>query len=279
MNLFPKEVRGSSLSPAATTAMMWGGGALFLLLLFPAFAGALMTALGTGLGIVLSILAILLLAKAWPYISLKLSNGVSRALSLEARTNPVETRQYVRLERLMDLGDAKQDLEESVVAVETFRTEIDRLKNNYPADAARFQETLEALDYVVKTKEDAVNAMQEALRTFDQATDRVSAIWRATQAQRKAMKMSKADAGRQARLKMLEDETVQASDEAMIRAISAAKTARALKPSADMKMPPGVKHMGSVEVVEAPALPNSPPVSFTPAAARVPVGRSSRTHN
>jgi hypothetical protein len=250
MNLIPSDPRTQVTNPKVATAIMWLSGLALAGWVVPSLFQGLVVAAGGLIAGAVSIGFLLLVPKFAPWVALKTSNLATKLLLLEARTNPVETRQYIRAELVQEIDGMEADYIKSDAAVTTYAEKVRDLVRRFPDDAERFTTSLAVMQEDVGLKLAAVHELRDALAAFDGATERVSAIWEVTQAQRKAEALSASAAGNKARRQILEDATVKAADNALNEAMSKAKLARAKRIIADPNKVV-VKHMGPVEVVNA----------------------------
>lgn len=267
--LLPRDPSRASVAPTFTWVLFGGLSLWFLLGLIPGFFSFMRDGAGSLVAVITSLALGLAFLKMGPAISLILGNFMLKALKWEARRNPVESRQREEIYRAEEIEEAEREAEKAGAALTTFRTSVANIQNNFPQDAAAFEQALAEAEEAVEFMRQAVTSMRDALAAYERGTERVEALWEGAKALARVSKIS-GGARAEFQRRMISEETVKAADGAWALAREALTTARARRAyalSADR-----VKHMGTVEQVAPPALPAPTPASGYPFTSRAHEG-------
>lgn len=141
-----------------------------------------------------------------PVLSLKLANWKYRALDAErvehvekvssaAAANPIET-------LILQSQQKRQASDQFKNAITMFRTEVKNFADQiagfakeYPDDVARFNVQLDAMNKLLKFREDRYRQLQVELDNFDAAIKRATAMWKMSQAAQKMNKLAGVEMG------------------------------------------------------------------------------------
>lgn len=166
------------------TVAKWGVGILAAAVIAPIALLALKGILGLAAAATIGIVGINLA----PVIATKLSNWKYRALAAEeiehieklsnaAAANPIETLMQQSLEK-------REASDQFKTAITMFRTEVtnfaDQIKvfaKDYPEDVGRFNSQLDAMNKLLKFREDRYSTLQKELKNFDDAIKKAQAMW------------------------------------------------------------------------------------------------------
>jgi len=138
---------------------------------------------------------------AGPVIALKLANWKYRAIDAErvghiekvvkaAETNPIETLIQQSMEKRQASDQFKQAISAFSTEVKNFTDQIKEFGKEYPEDVARFQSQLDAMNKLLKFRQDRYKQLQQELDNFDSAIKRAQAMWKMSQAAQKMNKMA-----------------------------------------------------------------------------------------
>lgn len=149
---------------------------------------------------------ILVGTNAAPWLALKAANMRYRALDAErvqhiekvtaaAETNPIET-------LIQQSQEKRQASDQFRTAITVFRTEVKNFADQiagfakeYPEDVARFKIQLDAMNKLLKFREDRYKQLQSELDNFDSAIKRAQAMWKMSQAAQKMNKLAGVELG------------------------------------------------------------------------------------
>lgn len=152
-------------------------------------------------GIAIAGLIGLIAINAAPVISLKLANAKYRAIDAEnvqhvekvvdaAAVNPIET-------LILQSQQKRQASDQFRTAITMFRSEVKNFTDQmtqfgqeYPEDVARFKTQLDAMNKLLRFREDRYKQLQIELDNFDSAIKRAQAMWKMSQAAQKMNKMA-----------------------------------------------------------------------------------------
>lgn len=165
---------------------------------FMAVKGIIGLALAVGVGLVG--------INAAPVVSLKLANMKYRALDAErvehvekvstaAAANPIETLINQSMEKRQASDAFKQAITMFRTEVKNFADQIAGFAKEYPDDVARFQSQLDAMNKLLKFREDRYKQLQVELDNFDAAIKRAQAMWKMSQAAQKMNKLAGVELG------------------------------------------------------------------------------------
>jgi hypothetical protein len=141
-----------------------------------------------------------------PVLAQKLANAKSRALDAEATEhiekvsdaaarNPIET----LIDQSMEKRQASDHFRGAITMfrteVKNFETQIIGFAKEYPEDVARFQTQLDAMNKLLKFREDRYKQLQVELDNFDTAIKRAQAMWKMSQAAQKMNKLAGMEIG------------------------------------------------------------------------------------
>jgi septal ring factor EnvC (AmiA/AmiB activator) len=141
-----------------------------------------------------------------PVVALKAANMKYRALDAErvdhvekvataAAVNPIET----LINQSLDKRQASDQFRGSITMfrteVKNFADQISGFAKEYPDDVARFQTQLDAMNKLLKFREDRYKQLQVELDNFDAAIKRAQAMWKMSQAAQKMNKLAGVELG------------------------------------------------------------------------------------
>jgi len=138
---------------------------------------------------------------AAPVVALKLANMKYRALDAErvehiekvsnaAAVNPIETLIQQSMEKRQASDQFKQAITIFRTEVKNFADQIAGFAKEYPDDVARFQTQQDAMNKLLKFREDRYKQLQVELDNFDAAIKRAQAMWKMSQAAQKMNKLA-----------------------------------------------------------------------------------------
>lgn len=141
-----------------------------------------------------------------PVASLKLANMKYRALDAErvshvekvseaAATNPIETLINQSMEKRQASDQFRNAITMFRTEVKNFTDQIAGFAKEYPDDVARFQTQLDAMNTLLKFREDRYKQLQKELDNFDAAIKRAQAMWKMSQAAQKMNKLAGMELG------------------------------------------------------------------------------------
>lgn len=184
------------------TYAKWG-----LMALAAAIAAPIALFAGLGLiGIVIAGTIGLIGINAAPVLAIKLSNWKYRAIDAAkvehiekvvqaAETNPIET----LMQQLHEKRGASDQFRTSITMfrteVKNFSDQIASFGKEYPDDVARFQVQLDAMNKLLKFREDRYKQLQLELDNFDEAITRAKAMWKMSLAAQKMNKLAGVELG------------------------------------------------------------------------------------
>jgi len=184
------------------TIAKWGITIIAVAIMAPvawmAVTGMVGIALAAGIGLVG--------INAAPVIELKLANAKYRALDAErvehidkvstaAATNPIETLIQQSMEKRQASDQFKQAITVFRTEVKNFSDQIATFAKEYPDDVARFQTQQDAMNKLLKFREDRYKQLQVELDNFDAAIKRAQAMWKMSQAAQKMNKLAGMELG------------------------------------------------------------------------------------
>jgi septal ring factor EnvC (AmiA/AmiB activator) len=141
-----------------------------------------------------------------PVFAQKMSNWKYRALDAEtvehmekvsnaAAQNPIETLINQSMEKRQASDQFRSAITMFRTEVSNFKTQIDGFAREYPEDVARFQSQLDAMNKLLKFREDRYKQLQVELDNFDSAIKRAQAMWKMSQAAQKMNKLAGMEIG------------------------------------------------------------------------------------
>lgn len=143
---------------------------------------------------------------AAPVMAQKLANAKYRALDTDtvehiakvsdaAARNPIET----LIDQSMEKRQASDQFRNSITMFKTevknFETQIVGFGKEYPEDVARFNTQLDAMNKLLKFREDRYKQLQVELDNFDMAIKKMQAMWKMSQAAQKMNKLAGVEIG------------------------------------------------------------------------------------
>ena len=143
---------------------------------------------------------------AAPVIALMASNAKYRALDAErvshidkvtvaAEANPIETLIQQSMEKRQASDQFKQSITMFRTEVKNFADQIAGFAKEYPDDVARFQTQQDAMNKLLKFRDDRYKQLQLELDNFDAAIKRAQAMWKMSQAAQKMNKLAGVELG------------------------------------------------------------------------------------
>jgi len=163
-------------------------------------------AVGTMVGIALAAGIGLIGINAAPVLALKAANMRYRAIDAErvehiekvstaAAVNPIETLIQQSMEKRQASDAFKQAITIFRTEVKNFADQIAGFAKEYPDDVARFQTQQDAMNKLLKFREDRYKQLQVELDNFDAAIKRAQAMWKMSQAAQKMNKLAGMELG------------------------------------------------------------------------------------
>jgi phage shock protein A len=143
---------------------------------------------------------------AAPVLALKAANMKYRALDAErvehvekvsdaAAANPIETLINQSMEKRQASDQFRGAITMFRTEVKNFADQIAGFAKEYPDDVARFQTQLDAMNKLLKFREDRYKQLQVELDNFDAAIKRAQAMWKMSQAAQKMNKLAGMELG------------------------------------------------------------------------------------
>lgn len=136
-----------------------------------------------------------------PVLSKMAYNAKMRALEAEdvsniakvsdaAAVNPIETLMNQAMEKRQASDQFRTAITGFRTEVKNFSDQIAQFAKEYPDDVARFQMQKDAMDKLLKFREDRYKQLQRELDNFDAAIKRAQAMWKMSQAAQKMNKLA-----------------------------------------------------------------------------------------
>ena len=143
---------------------------------------------------------------AAPVLAAKAANMKNRALDAErveniekvstaAAVNPIETLIIQSQEKRQASDSFRSAITMFRTEVKNFADQIVQFGKDYPDDVARFQLQLDAMNKLLKFREDRYKLLQKELDNFDEAIKRAQAMWKMSQAAQKMNKLAGMELG------------------------------------------------------------------------------------
>lgn len=224
----PLGPRGQKISTVAKYVLILAGGFVAAQFIWTAIGGLI------GIGVAAAVYAFMV-AMA-PVVSLKLSNFATNRFIAEVWANPVESRLTARLEAVKGISAQEKFCREITGAFHEFQDSVRQLIADYPEEKERFAQQLTNMEDQVEESYGVLKINISALESFDKMTNKVSAIWKAAQAQLKAEKMFGKDPKKEALLKIINDESIKASDAALAQGAAAIDHMRRMRTGKDVSI-------------------------------------------
>lgn len=141
-----------------------------------------------------------------PVMALKLGNMKNRAIDAErveniekvsnaAAINPIETLIQQSMEKRQASDQFKGAITLFRTEVKNFADQIAGFAKEYPDDVARFQTQQDAMNKLLKFREERYTQLQGELNNFDAAIKRAQAMWKMSQAAQKMNKLAGMELG------------------------------------------------------------------------------------
>ena len=161
------------------TVVQWGLALLAAVLIAPVIFLAVKGLVGLGLAVIVG----LALVNFAPVLAMKFANWKVKAITTEARTNPIESRQNVALVR-------HQRLNEKAAAVSAFGTEVRNVADEVQSlrdhgqntDADELARELTLLQQDFNDQITGLDEARDALTKYEEETLRLSRRWKASEA-------------------------------------------------------------------------------------------------
>lgn len=239
------------------TALKWGLGIGAAMLIAPVIFLAVKGLVGLGL----ALLAGLVIINAAPVVALRLATWKIAGLKGLARSNPIEVREKLALDRHAMLEKKAQSITDYATEVSGFANEVQNLAQQYPQDAEQFKSQLDTCNRLLEHQRAEYKRAVAALQEFERATQRARAKWKVAQSALRMQRLSGAQAD-SAMEKILADEALDSVEHAMDQAFAGLDTAIMKIEATRQALPAGL------------ALPNdSNVIDLTPVAEKAKVAR------
>lgn len=185
-----------------TTIVKWSVIGLFCAILAPVAWAAVTGIAGLMIAGGLALIGV----NVAPVLALKAANMKYRALDAErvdhiekvsgaAAANPIETLIQQSMEKRQASDAFKQAITLFRTEVKNFSDQITGFAKEYPDDVARFQLQLDAMNKLLKFRDDRYKQLQTELDNFDAAIKRAQAMWKMSQAAQKMNKLAGMELG------------------------------------------------------------------------------------
>jgi DNA repair exonuclease SbcCD ATPase subunit len=174
------------------TKVKWGLALLAALIVSPVIFMIVQGLVGLAIAGVVG-LAIISFA---PVVAMKFANWKLRAIKAEAAANPVETMQNVYREKDGSIKAFAQRIEDFATEVGNFDDKLDGFKTEFPADAAKFEATLQAMTSLLSRRRARLTEARQELNSFASEIRKADAIWKmglAAQSMHRAAGMTEDD--------------------------------------------------------------------------------------
>lgn len=174
------------------TVVKWAIGLVAAAVISPVIFFAVKGIVGLALALVLGVAFI----NFAPVVAMKFANWKLKGIKHEAMANPVETMQNVFLEKTEALAAFLQRIEEFATQVSNFSDKLDGFKAQFPAEAPKFQSTLDGMQRLLQVRRQKYGDSKMMLSRFSHEIAKADAIWKmglAAQAMTRAAGMTEDD--------------------------------------------------------------------------------------
>lgn len=227
------------------TALKWGLGLVAAAVIAPVIFLAVQGIVGLGL----ALLAGAVIINLAPVVSLKLATWRVGGMKAIARSNPIEVREKIALDRHAALEERLRSITAYASEVRGFAGEISKLEEQYPQDAAQFKAQLETCTRLLEHQRDEYRKATVALKEFEAATSRARARWKVAQSALRMQRLSGQQADT-AMEKILADESLDSVQSAMDNAFAGLESS-ILQIEASRASTPALTHQPA-EVIDLP---------------------------
>lgn len=162
-----------------------------------------------------------------PWVSMKFANWRVKAITHEARENPIETMVNLLAAKREAYGKFRESVENAVTARKDFATKCEQFSKQYPQRALEFTTQLEAMSSLVDRKIQALKEAKQSLAEGENKLTEMRAYWEMSQAAQEAHKAAGMDTG-DLYEKLKADTAVDAVFESMNRAFAQLEVAAEL---------------------------------------------------
>lgn len=131
-----------------------------------------------------------------PVVANSFANWKLKAIKWESKTNPIETMQNVLKEKQEALNTFGSKIRDFKAEVLNFKDKLSEFKTEFPQDAGKFEETLNAMNKLLAFRQQKFLDSKVALEQFETEIAKANAIWKmglAAASMRKAAGMNEDD--------------------------------------------------------------------------------------
>lgn len=245
VNIVNIEEKRAKVKKWATIGLVGLAGLIVSPIIFLAIQGII--------GLAIAALAGLAIVSFTPYVTMKFANWRVKAITAEAKENPIETMINLLAAKKEAFNVFRENVTNAVTARDTFKTKCEQFAKKFPNRAEEFNKQLAMMTELVKRKKEALADAQQSLEDGQLKLDEMKAYWEMSQAAQEANKAAGMDTGDMyERLKA--DTAVDAVFESMNRAFAQLEVADALDVASDDKPAQSVAQLSHSEqnVIEMP---------------------------
>ena len=196
--------------------LKWGLGLVVVGLLSDFIISAVVGAAGLLLAIAVGSVVI----AGWPFFSAKLATFFLKMLRMDAAANPIPTMLDIWRDRGGRIEEAERQLKEFSGAIRSYEQDLVSLAQNYPEEAPRFQEHLQAMKLLRDKRYSAISVAKQDLAKYKDGISRAEAIWAMSQASNKLSKHAGKISGREAVAQIRSDAAIRAVEESMAQSFA-----------------------------------------------------------
>ncbi len=183
-----------------------------------------------------------------PVVAMKFANWKVKAITHEAKQNPIETMQNLLFAKREAFQIFKQNVENAITATKAFEQKTIEFSKKYPHRAAEFQRQLENMKELISRKTEALKDARNVLEVAENKLAEMKAYWEISQAAQAANQAAGMDTG-DLYEKLKADTAVDAVFESMNRAFAQLEVAAALD---ENSTPLQLENSNVVEVANVP---------------------------
>lgn len=227
------------------TVLKWGLGLVAAAVIAP----VIFLAVQGLVGLALALLTAGVIVHAAPVVALKLAAWRVSGMKAVARSNPIEVREKIALDRHAALEERLRSITAYDSEVRGFAGEITKLEEQYPQDAAQFKAQLETCMRLLEHQRDEYRKATATLKEFEAATRRARARWKVAQSALRMQRLSGQQADT-AMEKILADESLDSVQSAMDNAFAGLESS-ILQIEASRANTPALTHQPA-EVIDLP---------------------------
>mgnify|MGYP006055801867 FL=1 len=146
-------------------------------------------------GLALAAFVGLIIVNAAPVVSMKIANWKVKAITSEAKENPIETMVTLMQEKQLAYNRFKTSVESAVSACLSFEKKCAAFAKSYPDRASEFNNQLQAMQTLVDRKQTALAEAQQMLATGNNKLEEMRAYYEMAQAANDANSAAGMDIG------------------------------------------------------------------------------------